>query len=289
LIDYPRSYLLVPAGMDGRKAGSSGYHKKGSQAAKVAGAGGGTTKAAKTAARKAAKAAARKAANPKSVATKKADKGVVRGAVTVMLIAAGSVLSDKQAVAAAEQLRVEHEEFAVEEQRIGKAIEADEGAYCPRIQERNAKAIEKAAEKKAKEQEFLNVHYIGERAPCKHGCGAEVWPGEANLCCKGGKYILNADCNPPLDDAYLDLITRPRYSQQSRALNGGLAMASQGIYPSKALRGMGWHEQAYGHLALFGKTYLTMRDLGSNNSFQSQQWLSLLSDCDTYLFCPPRT
>ena len=134
------------------------------------------------------------------------------------------------------------------------------------------KAREKAAAKAHQEQEFLKVHYIGERAPCKHGWGAEVWPGEANLCCKGGKYILNADCNPPLDDAYLDLITRPRYSQQSRALNGGLAMASQGIYPSKALGGVGWHEQAYGHLALFGKTYLTMHEqayghlasLGSN-------------------------
>jgi hypothetical protein len=221
---------------------------------------------------KAAKKAARKATIAKGVATKKADKGVVRGAVTVMLMTAGSMLSAKLADAAAEQLRVEHEEFAVEEQRIGKAIEADEGAYRPRIQERNAKAIEKAAEKKAKEQEFLNVHYIGQRAPCKHGCGAEVWPGEANLCCRGGKYILNADCNPPLDAAYLDLITRPRYSQQSRALNGGLAMASQGIYPSKALGGVGWHEQAYGHLALFGKTYLTMHEqayghlasLGSN-------------------------
>ena len=263
---------------------------------------------------KAVNAAARKAANAKGVATKKGGKGVVRGALAVMLMTAGCVNAAKQADAAAEQLRVEHEEFVVEEQRIGKAIEADEGAYRPRIQERNAKAIEKAAEKKAKEQGFLNVHYIGQRAPCKHGCGAEVWPGEANLCCRGGKYILNADCNPPLDDAYLDLITRPRYSQQSRALNGGLAMASQGIYPSKALGGVGWHEQAYGHLALFGKTYLTMheqayghlalsgktyltmRDLGSNafghlalTGLQCQQWLSLLSDCDTYLFCPPRT
>ena len=227
-------------------------------------------------------AAARKAANAKGVATKKGGKGVVRGALTVMLMTAGSMLSAKLADAAAEQLRVEHEEFAVEEQRIGKAIEADEGAYRPRIQVpraqqrkdngiakavanqaakdmEDAKAGEKAAAKAHQEQEFLKVHYIGERAPCKHGCGAEVWPGEANLCCRGGKYILNADCNPPLDDAYLDLITRPRYSQQSRALNGGLAMASQGIYPSKALGGVGWHEQAYGHLALFGKTYLTMR------------------------------
>ena len=301
MIAYPTSYLLVPGEMDGEKSGDLSCKRR--EAA--------LQRWGKAAARKA---AARKAANAKGVTTKKADKGVVRGAVTVMLMTAGSMLSAKLADAAAEQLRVEHEEFAVEEQRIGKAIEADEGAYRPRIQERNAKAIEKAAEKKAKEQEFLNVHYIGQRAPCKHGCGAEVWPGEANLCCRGGKYILNADCNPPLDAAYLDLITRPRYSQQSRALNGGLAMASQGIYPSKALGGVGWHEQAYGHLALFGKTYLTMheqayghlalfgktyltmRDLGSNafghlalTGLQCQQWLSLLSDCDTYLFCPPRT
>ena len=71
------------------------------------------------------------------------------------------------------------------------------------------------------------------------GCGAEAWPGGANLCCKGGKHILNADCNPPLDAAYLDLITQPRYSQQSRALNGNLAMASQGIHPSKSPRRWG--------------------------------------------------
>jgi len=58
------------------------------------------------AATKAAKAAARKATIAKGVATKKADKGVVwkkadkgvvRAAVTVMLMTAGSVLSDKLA------------------------------------------------------------------------------------------------------------------------------------------------------------------------------------------------
>ena len=68
-------------------------------------------------------AAARKAANAKGMATKKGGKGVVRAAVTVMLMTAGSVLSDKLADAAAEQVRIAHEEFAVEEQRIGKAIE----------------------------------------------------------------------------------------------------------------------------------------------------------------------
>jgi len=138
------------------------------------------------------------------------------------------------------------------------------------------KAGKEAAEKALRQQQdkdkydaLIKEHYIGKRSPCKHGCGAQVWPGEDNLCCKGGKHILNADCNPPLDDTYLHLITQPYYSQQSRALNGGLAMASQGIYPSTALGGVGWHEQAYGHLALFGKTYLTQRSMGDNNAFDN--------------------
>ena len=149
-----------------------------------------------------------------------------------------------------------------------------------RIQQSNAnkaaRASKKAAKKAGKEaadkdkyDALIKEHYIGKRSPCKHGCGAQVWPGEDNLCCKGGKHILNADCNPPLDDTYLHLITQPYYSQQSRALNGGLAMASQGIYPSRALGGVGWHEQAYGHLALFGKTYLTQRSMGDNNAFDN--------------------
>ena len=149
-----------------------------------------------------------------------------------------------------------------------------------RIQQSNAnkaaRASKKAAKKAGKEaadkdkyDALIKEHYIGKRSPCKHGCGAQVWPGEDNLCCKGGKHILNADCNPPLDDTYLHLITQPYYSQQSRALNGGLAMASQGIYPSRALGGVGWHEQAYGHLALFGKTYLTQRSMGYNNAFDN--------------------
>ena len=233
---------------------------------------------------KAAKKAARKATIAKGVATKKADKGVVHredkflshternkrqpcgtmqrhepsanpGVVLLLIGAAHGALEDAAKAAALEDAAKAAGHDALED-----AAEVE----VSRARRREEKRIAKAQEKAHQEQEFLKVHYIGERAPCKHGCGAEVWPGEANLCCRGGKYILNADCNPPLDDAYLDLITRPRYSQQSRALNGGLAMASQGIYPSKALGGVGWHEQAYGHLALFGNTYLTMRDLGSN-------------------------
>ena len=119
------------------RAGTSGYLNERA----ATGAKGGGAKAAKKAARNAtiAKGVATKKAD-KGVVWKKADKGVVRAAVTVMLMTAGSVLSDKLADAAAEQVRIAHEEFAVEEQRIGKAIEADEGAYRPRIQERNAKA-----------------------------------------------------------------------------------------------------------------------------------------------------
>ena len=147
----------------------------------------------------------------------------------------------------------------------GRVVKAAE------VAERVAKAAEALRQQQDKDKydALIKEHYIGKRSPCKHGCGAQVWPGEDNLCCKGGKHILNADCNPPLDDTYLHLITQPYYSQQSRALNGGLAMASQGIYPSRALGGVGWHEQAYGHLALFGKTYLTQRSMGDNNAFDN--------------------
>ena len=155
-------------------------------------------------------------------------------------------------------------------ERVAKAAEEAERVAMAAVENaaEEAEALRQQQDKD-KYDALIKEHYIGKRSPCKHGCGAQVWPGEDNLCCKGGKHILNADCNPPLDDTYLHLITQPYYSQQSRALNGGLAMASQGIYPSRALGGVGWHEQAYGHLALFGKTYLTQRSMGYNNAFDN--------------------
>ena len=37
------------------------------------------------------------------------------------------------------------------------------------------------------------LHYIGDRVLCSNGCGALIWPGEAMLCCRGGKHILGED------------------------------------------------------------------------------------------------
>lgn len=37
------------------------------------------------------------------------------------------------------------------------------------------------------------LHYIGDLELCSNGCGAQIWPGEAMLCCRGGKHILSED------------------------------------------------------------------------------------------------
>ena len=52
----PKNYLSEQVWMPGKKGGAGGYHWKGLEAAKVAGAGGGNTKAAKASAKKAANA-----------------------------------------------------------------------------------------------------------------------------------------------------------------------------------------------------------------------------------------
>jgi len=249
---------------------------------------GGLFKRVRLAEKKARRAARSAAATAASNVARAAAANVARAAAANVARAAAAARAAEEVPALKDQREVE---AVAQKKKVAAGVKNAERAVhkhtITRIQKRLARKKVREEEKAKKDEErgikvgpctqkqldklngFTKVHYIGERTPCKHGCGAEVWPGEANLCCKSGKHILNVDCNPPLDAAYLDLITQPRYSQQSRALNGGLAMASQGIYPSKALGGVGWHEQAYGHLALFGKTYLTMRDLGSNNSFDT--------------------
>jgi len=153
------------------------------------------------AATKAAKAAAKKATIAKGVATKKAanGKGVMKGAVTVMLMTAGSVIAANHADAAAIAKAAAEEDFKVQEKAAVMAganyIAAKANATASFMV---ARQCEVEARQRAEYEELTKVHYIEERAPCKHGCGAEVWPGEANLWCKSGMYILNADCNPPL-------------------------------------------------------------------------------------------
>jgi hypothetical protein len=58
-------------------------------------------------------------------------------------------------------------------------------------------------------------------------------------------------------------------SADSRLLNSALAMGSQGVFPSRAMGGLGFHEQRYGHVSLMGKTYCVMYGLGANNAFDS--------------------
>ena len=148
---------------------------------------------------KAVNVAARKAANTKGVATKKGGKGVVRGALAGMLMTAGSVIATDHADAAAIAKAAAEEDFKVQEKAAVIAgaiyIAAKANATASFMV---ARQCEVEARQRAEYDVLTKVHYIEERAPCKHGCGAEVWPGEANLWCKSGMYILNADCNPPL-------------------------------------------------------------------------------------------
>jgi hypothetical protein len=47
-------------------------------------------------------------------------------------------------------------------------------------------------------------------------------------------------------------------------------MGTQGIFPSKAVGGLGWHEQGgWSHLSLFGTTYCRMFPLSANNAFDN--------------------
>jgi hypothetical protein len=115
----------------------------------------------------------------------------------------------------------------------------------------------------------LKPHVLEPLRKCKYGCGAMVWPAEDKLCCSGGTHILGPIFNPPIDDEYWEFLKLPHVSADSRLLNGALAMGTQGVYPSRAMGGLGFHEQRYGHVSLMGKTYCVMYGLGANNAFDS--------------------
>jgi hypothetical protein len=113
-------------------------------------------------------------------------------------------------------------------------------------------------------------HVLSPQRKCPYGCGALVWPEEGTVCCSAGKHILGAEYNPPIDDIYLQILTMEHVSKDSRHLNAGLAMGTQGIFPSKAVGGLGWHEQGgWSHLSLFGTTYCRMFPLSANNAFDN--------------------
>ena len=153
----------------------------------------------------------------------------------------------------------EHEDIDLEEQPEDMDLEA--GA----LERRPFKLLRKIKIKAL----ITDLHVLEPLRKCKYGCGAMVWPAEGKLCCSGGTHILGPAFNPPIDDDYLELLKLPHVSADSRLLNGALAMGSQGVFPSRAMGGMGFHEQRYGHVSLMGKTYCVMFGLGANNAFDS--------------------
>ena len=112
-------------------------------------------------------------------------------------------------------------------------------------------------------------HSLAARAPCGH-CGALMWPSEGAACCAGGKHVLGPDFNPPIDADYLRIMQQPHFSHDSRLINAALALGSQCTAPSRAMGGLGFHEQHYAHLSLLGTTYLVLRNPhAGNNAFDN--------------------
>jgi hypothetical protein len=97
-----------------------------------------------------------------------------------------------------------------------------------------------------------------------------MWPSEGAACCAGGKHVLGPAFNPPIDADYLRILQQPHFSHDSRLINAALALGSQCTAPSRAMGGLGFHEQHYAHLSLLGKTYLVLRNPhAGNNAFDN--------------------
>jgi hypothetical protein len=79
--------------------------------------------------------------------------------------------------------------------------------------------------------------------------GTSTYPEEGTVCCSNGTHILGPAFNPPIDDEYWEFLKLPHVSADSRLLNGALAMGSQGVFPSRAMGGLGFHDQRCGHVA----------------------------------------
>ena len=89
----------------------------------------------------------------------------------------------------------------------------------------------KRARGRARKPPVTDLHFCGERAACKYGCGTLLWPGEGVACCNRGKHILGPNLNPPISDAYLALIRQRFMSQNSRYLNTQFAFAASATTP----------------------------------------------------------
>jgi hypothetical protein len=116
---------------------------------------------------------------------------------------------------------------------------------------------------------ITDQHKLSPLRKCTHGCGATVWPEEGTLCCSGGKHILGPQYNPPIDAEYLALLQKPHMSKDSRLINGALQLGTLSVSPSRAMGGMGFHEQHCAFLALYGRTYLAQYDPSKNTAFDN--------------------
>lgn len=130
------------------------------------------------------------------------------------------------------------------------------------LRERRAREAEREKEEEKRNVKRLAAikatnarHYIGARAPCVHGCGALLWPGEGTICCRAGDHVLGPNYNPPIDAEYLDILRAEGFSANSRDLNGNLTFAAPTTSPSREDGGVGYVTHHGGILHLYGKSY----------------------------------
>ena len=130
------------------------------------------------------------------------------------------------------------------------------------LRERRAREAERVKEEEKRNVKRLAAikatnarHYIGALAPCVHGCGALLWPGEGTICCRAGDHVLGPTYNPPIDAEYLNILRAEGFSANSRDLNSNLTFAAPSTSPSREDGGVGYVTHHGGILHLYGKSY----------------------------------
>jgi len=131
--------------------------------------------------------------------------------------------------------------------------DASEGTRAARRAGRLAvrRALIKRAKLESARQQQLQEHILPRRTPCQagpdgRGCGALVWEGEKDMCCRKGATILSEEHNPPLSAEYLTMLQQPSVSHNSRMLNTSLAFGATGTLPTKEIGGQGLHTERGG-------------------------------------------
>ena len=135
----------------------------------------------------------------------------------------------------------------------GSESDASEGTRAARRAGRLAvrRALIKRAKLESARQQQLQEHILPRRTPCQagpdgRGCGALVWEGEKDMCCRKGATILSEEHNPPLSAEYLTMLQQPSVPHNSRMLNTSLAFGATGTLPAKEIGGQGLHTERGG-------------------------------------------